>query len=338
MAEDAEGERPEVAARGAADARAFWVVVPGVGEIRSEPLPEPSADEVVVRARYSGISRGTESLVFRGGVPPSEYIRMRAPFQAGELPGPVKYGYANVGVVEHGPDDLRGRDVFVLYPHQSRYVAPVAAVHPLPPGVPASRAILAANMETAVNGIWDAAPQRDDRLTVIGGGAVGCLVAWAAVRLIGCDVELVDVNPAREPVARALGVAYASPATARRGAPVTVHTSGSPAGLALALDLAGFEGLIVEMSWYGRQAVTLPLGAAFHSQRLTIKSSQVGAVARLQRDRYDRRQRMELSLSLLEDPALDALITGESNFDDLPQVMAHLAATPGDTICHRIKY
>ena len=144
-------------------ARAFWITAPGAGEIRDEALPEAGPDEIVVRALYSGISRGTEALVFRGLVPPTEYQRMRAPFQAGALPGPVKYGYSSVGTVERGPRDLEGRAVFALFPHQSRYVVPGADAHLLPPGVPPSRAILAANLETAVNGVWDAELQPGDR-------------------------------------------------------------------------------------------------------------------------------------------------------------------------------
>jgi 2-desacetyl-2-hydroxyethyl bacteriochlorophyllide A dehydrogenase len=309
-----------------------------VGEIRAETLPAPSAQDVVVRARYSGISRGTEALIFRGRVPPSEYQRMKAPFQAGELPGAVKYGYSSVGVVEDGPPALLGREVFTLYPHQTRYVVPSSAVHLLPAGVAAERSILAANMETAINGVWDAEARSNDRVTVVGGGTVGCLTAWAAARLIGCPVQLVDTNPAREAVARALGVGFSQPAEAARDISIVVHASGSPSGLALALDLAAFEGTIVEMSWYGSQPVAVPLGGAFHSQRLTIKSSQVGHVARPKRAEYDRNQRLALALSLLADPALDVLITGESAFDDLPRAMARLADAPGGELCHRVRY
>jgi len=230
------------------------------------------------------------------------------------------------------------RSVFALYPHQTRYVVPASAVHPIPAAVPPARAVLAANLETAINGVWDADVRAGDRVTVVGGGTVGSLVAWIAGRIPGCVVELVDVNPARAAIARALGVRFAVPDAAAGGADVVVHASGSPAGLQLALRVAGFEATIVEMSWYGDQMVTAPLGEAFHARRLTLKSSQVGAVAASQRARWDGRRRLRLALSMLADPALDVLITGESAFDDLPRVMAQLAAAPGDTIFHRIKY
>ncbi|MGE3275472.1 MAG: zinc-binding alcohol dehydrogenase [Vicinamibacterales bacterium] len=319
-------------------ASAFWTTAPGRGEIRHEPLRPPDRDEALVRTRYSGISRGTEALVFLGRVPSSEWQRMRAPFQAGDFPAPVKYGYANVGVVEVGPDDLKGRTVFALFPHQTRYVLPVAALHVLPEGVPPGRAVLAANLETAVNGLWDARPHIGDRVTVIGGGAVGCMVAWLAAGVRACDVELVDVNEARRTTAAALGVRFSTPDQARAEADLVVHASGTAEGLALALEVAGPEATIVEMSWYGDREIAVPLGAAFHSRRLTLAASQVGAVARGQRARWDTRRRMALALSLLADPALDALITGESRFDELPDTMRRLATSPGDTICHRIDY
>jgi hypothetical protein len=319
-------------------ARAFWVTAPGRGEIRAEPLPAPSPDEVEIRALFSGISRGTESLVFQGRVPASERERMAAPFQAGSFPAPVKYGYASVGTIERGPAALAGRPAFVLYPHQTCYVVPAAAVHVLPDGVPPARAVLAANLETAINGVWDAGIQVGDRVTIVGAGTVGSLAAYIAGGIPQCDVELVDVNPSRAAVAQAFGVRFAPPESARGDRDVVVHVSGSPSGLERALAIAGFEATIVEMSWYGDRAVDVPLGEAFHARRLTIKSSQVGSVAASQRSRWDPRRRMQLALAMLADPALDVLITGESAFDDLPAVMARLASGPGDTIFHRVRY
>jgi threonine dehydrogenase-like Zn-dependent dehydrogenase len=263
---------------------------------------------------------------------------MRAPFQAGEFPAPVKYGYASVGQVERGPQGLQDRIVFVLHPHQTRYVVPLQSVHLIPEDVPPPRAVLAANLETAVNGLWDARPHLGDRIVVIGAGTVGCLVAWLAGRVPGCEVELVDINAERSSIARALGVRFARPDAVSEGADVVVHASGSPAGLDLALRVAGFEATVVEMSWYGDQAVTLPLGEGFHVKRLKIVSSQVGSIAPSQRARWDTRRRMQLALSLLSDAVLDVLITGESEFESLPTTMAMLATEPGNTLCHRIKY
>ena len=319
-------------------ARAFWVAEPGRGEIRTERLRAPAAGEALVRSVYSGISRGTETLVFKGKVPRSEHERMRAPFQAGDFPAPVKYGYCNVGVVEQGPASVVGRHVFCLHPHQTRYVVPVAVLHVLPDDLPPARAVLAANLETAVNALWDAAPRVGDRVAVIGAGTVGCLAAWLAARIVGTEVELVDIDERKAVAARALGVAFRTPAAARDDVDVVLHSSGTAAGLATGLALAGFEATVVELSWYGDEAPAVPLGAAFHSRRLILKSSQVGAVASAQRARWSHARRMELVLRLLANAELDALITRESPFDELPAVLAELTATRGYTLTHRIVY
>ena len=320
-------------------ARACWLTEPGRAELRSETLAEPGPDQVLVRTLHSGISRGTETLVFRGEVPASEFERMRAPFQDGDFPAPVKYGYNSVGVVERGPAALQGRTVFCLYPHQTRYVVPATAVHLLPEAVPPQRAVLAANLETAVNALWDAAPRVGERIAVVGGGTVGLLVAWLAARLPGCRVQVVDPQPARRAIAERLGADFAAPGSARGEADLVVHASGRAEGLATALDLAAFEATVLELSWYGERPVQVPLGGAFHARRLTLRSSQVGQVATAQRARWSHRRRFELALSLLADPVLDALVTDTAPFAELPAVLARLAASPSDTtLCQRIDY
>jgi threonine dehydrogenase-like Zn-dependent dehydrogenase len=320
------------------DARAFWVRSPGFGEIRPAPVPEPGPDEVFVRTRYTGISRGTETLVFRGEVPAGEYTTMRAPFQEGDFPGPVKYGYLNVGVVEAGPATMVGRTVFCLYPHQSAYVVPAGAVVTVPDGVPPARAVLAGTVETAVNALWDAAPLVGDRITVVGAGMVGCCVAALLARFPGTEVQLVDVNPDRAPVAKALGVDFAAPAEAARSRDLVVHASATGAGLALALELLVPEATVIELSWYGDREVTLALGGAFHSGRLRIRSSQVGTLAPARRASRTPSQRLALALELLRDPAFDALLTGESRLDELPEVLAGMAAGTRPGLCHLIAY
>jgi 2-desacetyl-2-hydroxyethyl bacteriochlorophyllide A dehydrogenase len=319
-------------------ARAFWTVAPGRGELRPETLAAPGAGDVVVETLYSGISRGTESTVFHGRVPPEEYQRMRAPFQVGDFPGPLKYGYANVGRVVAGPAGLRDRTVFALYPHQTRYIVPATAVHVVPEDVPAARAVLAANMETALNGVWDAGIAPGDRVTVVGAGTVGCLVAWLAAQMPGCEVELVDVVEARAATAAALGVAYAPFERAARDRDVVVHASGSSEGLDASLALAGFEAMVVELSWYGDRSVHASLGKGFHAQRLTLKSSQVGHLPAQRRARWTHTRRLTKALSLLAHPELDALITGESAFGDLPRTMVTVASDEGGTLCHRVRY
>ena len=320
------------------EALAFWVTGPGSSQLRREKLPSPATGDLRVQALYSGVSRGTETVVFNGHVPPTEYGRMRAPFQAGEFPAPVKYGYASVGRVVEGPENRMGEVVFCLYPHQSQYLVPLSEAHPVPGGVPPGRAVLAANLETAINAVWDAGLGPGDRVTVIGAGSVGCLVAWLAARIPGCEVQLIDNNSTRADVADTLGVPFALTGAAREDADVVVHASGSADGLALALQVAGFEATILELSWYGDRPVSVALGGAFHSRRLTLKASQVGSVSPSHRARWENARRLRLALSLLQAPELDVLVNSECGFSDLPAAMAQLARGSGDVIMHRVVY
>lgn len=319
-------------------ARAFWLVAPGSGEIRTQSLSPPLAGEVQVRALASGISRGTESLVFHGKVPPSQYRAMRCPFQEGEFPAPVKYGYASVGIVEAGEAALLGQRVFCLYPHQDRYVVPAEAVIPVPEAIPDTRAVLAANMETAVNGLWDGAPRPGDRIAVVGAGTIGCLIAALAARIPGTRVELIDIDSRRAAIAAALGCGFARAEMAQGDADLVIHASADPSGLATCLRLAGFEATVLEMSWYGDRAVAVPLGEDFHARRLTLRASQVGEVATARRARWTRRRRLALALDLLADPVFDRLITGQCGLDALPATMARLARDPAGALCQTVRY
>jgi len=322
-------------------ARAFWLAEPGRGEIREVRVPDPGPGDVRVRTLRTAVSRGTETLVFRGEVPASQRAAMRAPHQEGDFPAPVKYGYLNVGVVEEGPPALTGRTVFCLYPHQTAYVVPTEAVVVVPEGVPASRAVLAGTVETAVNALWDARPLLGDRVAVVGGGMVGCCVALLLGRFPGTTVTLVDADPSRASVAARIGVGFARPdedLSAVHGCDLVVHTSATSAGLQLSLDLLAAEGTVLELSWYGDAPVQLALGGAFHSSRLGIRASQVGAVAAARRSRFTPSQRLSLALDLLRDAAFDALLTGSSPFEELPRVMAGLADGTLPAICHSITY
>lgn len=320
------------------DALAFWVSRPGAGEIRPTRVPDPTEGQVLVRARHSAISRGTESLVFRGAVPEHERETMRAPFQEGEFPGPVKYGYLSVGDVATGPAELRGRTVFCLHPHQTAYVVSADAVAIVPDDVPPERAVLAGTVETAVNALWDAAPLVGHRVAVVGGGMVGCCVTRLLAAMPGVDVTLVDVDPSRAAVADALGAAFAQPDDAPDGLDLVVHASATSSGLQRSLDLLAPDGTVVDLSWYGDAEVRLGLGGAFHSRRLTIRSSQVGAVAPAMRSRRSMAERLGLALNLLRDEAFDAVLTSRSGFGELPSVMPRIASGELPGITHLVDY
>lgn len=310
-------------------ARALWCVAPGRAELREEALPLPGPGQALVRAVASGISRGTERLVLEERVPPSQWEAMRAPLMGGGFPFPVKYGYAAVGVVEAGSPDLLGRRVFCLHPHQDRFVAPASMCVPVPDGVPDRRAVLAANMETAVNILWDARPLVGELALVVGAGVVGLLAAALLARVPGLDLALCDRDPSRAEAAAALGLAFCTPEAAPGGRDLIVHASGDPDGLRLALGLAGFEGRIVEASWFGDREAALPLGEAFHARRLSLVSSQVGAVAPAMRGRRSHAERLGLALALLADARFDALLGPATRFEDVPAALPGLLAAGG---------
>jgi 2-desacetyl-2-hydroxyethyl bacteriochlorophyllide A dehydrogenase len=322
-------------------ARALWVTGPGRAELCEELLPVLGVADVEVRAEFSAVSRGTEALVLAGGVPESQHDVMRAPFQAGEFPYPVKYGYLSVGTVVHAgarAQDLVGRAVFCLHPHQDRYVVPASAVLPVPAGVPAGRAVLAGMLETAVNGVWDAGVGIGDRVSVVGAGVLGLLVAALAARVPGTDVEAVDVRTDRSRTADDLGFRLVAPDDARRERDVVLHTSGTGAGLTTGLGLLGSEGLLAELSWYGDRSVEVGLGEGFHSRRLTIRASQVGRVPPARAPRWTTRRRLALALDLLTDDRFDVLLDGETPFDEAATVLPLLATPGGDALCHRFRY
>ena len=319
-------------------ATAFWIEEPGRGALRTEDVADPGPGEVLVRTLYTGISRGTEALVFRGDVPAGERERMRAPFQDGTLPGPVKYGYLNVGIVERGPGELAGRTVFTLVPHQSRFVVPASALTVIPDGVPARRAVLAGAVETAVNVLWDAAPLVGDRVGVIGAGMIGASVALLLSGIPGVDLVVVDQDRAKAELCASLGIRFAHSETAPTDRDLVIETSGSEGGLRLALESTAFEGEIVVASWFGDRSVSLPLGGAFHSQRLTIRSSQVGAVAPRRRGSRTAADRLSLALGMLTDPRFDALLTGSSPWYELPAVMSAIASGSAPGLCHTIDW
>jgi len=328
MAQEEGGERAE----------ALWYVGPGRAEIRPERIAAPAPGEVRVRALHSAISRGTERMVAAGAVPVSEFSTMRAPFMGGQFPFPVKYGYAVVGRVEGGPRDLEGRLVFSLHPHQSVFLVPRDGVHLLPEALPARRAVLAANMETALNAVWDAAPGPADRIAIVGAGVVGALVARLCAGLPGAEVTLVDVAPHRATLAERLGVQFASPEAAPRHCDVVFHASGSSQGLATALSMAGDEAAVLELSWFADHAVTVRLGAAFHSRRLRLVSSQVGRVSPSHRARWTPRRRLEAALGLLADPACDALIEPAIAWRQLPARLPDLLGPTSGALCQVIDY
>ncbi|MDQ0709857.1 threonine dehydrogenase-like Zn-dependent dehydrogenase [Arthrobacter woluwensis] len=319
-------------------ATAYWTVRPGEGELRTEELPEPGADEALVRALYSGISRGTELLVHQGQVPDSVADAMRAPHQDGDFPAPVKYGYLSVGVVEQGPDDWTGQAVFCLHPHQDRYVVPLSELTRIPDGVPPRRAVLTGMVETALNALWEAGPRLGDRVAVVGGGLLGGTLATLLRKFPLDRLELVEVDPAKERIAEELGIAFAHPDKAQADCDLVFHCSATSDGLRRSLQLAGDEATVIELSWYGDKPVEVPLGEDFHARRLSIIASQVGVVAKARRHRRSTAERLATAVGLLEDPAFDLFLSQDTSFADLPTTMENLADGGGGSACPVVSY
>lgn len=318
--------------------RQLWAVQPGRYELRETALGEQPDDMLIIRAIASGVSRGTERLVLEGAVPLSEHHRMRAPFQKGDFPFPVQYGYQSVGVVEAGPDEWVGRIVFALHPHQDVYALPASSVIAVPEGIPPQRATLAANMETALNAMWDSGAGPGDRITVVGGGVVGLLLTALAAALPGADVTLIDVKPDRAKFAARFGAAFALPDAVSDDADIVFHASASEAGLRTALSAGGFEARVVEVSWYGEKSPTIPLGGAFHSRRLQLIGSQVGAVSPLRRPRWPHARRLAKALDLLHDARFDQLVTHVVPFAQAASRLPPLLSDEEDALAILLDY
>lgn len=312
------------------NARAFWITGRGQGELRAEDLPVPGPTEHRLRMLASGVSRGTEALVFAGRVPSSQYQAMRAPLMAGDFPFPVKYGYCAVA------RDAHGQRVFILHPHQDHFNAPAAMCIPIPSTIPTPRAVLAANMETALNLLWDATPLPGERMLVVGAGVLGLLTAAVLARIPAARVTVVDVDSTRATIAHAFGCTFATPDAAPSEQELIVHCSASESGLHLCLASAAFEARIIEASWYGDAAPVIPLGEAFHARRLRLIASQVGAIASPLRGRRTHAERLAIALSLLDDARFDALLQGPTSFEDLPAAMPSILRPGG--LCHVITY
>jgi len=331
-------EAAEHSHAGAGHATAYWTVGRGKGELRDEELPEPKANEALVRTLYSGISKGTELLVHEGHVPKSVAGTMRAPHQEGDFPSPVKYGYLSVGVVEQGPEDWQGKKVFCLHPHQDRYVVPLSDLTRIPDGVPPRRAVLTGMVETALNALWEAGPRLGDRIAVVGAGLLGGTLAALLRNFPLQRLELVDVDPAKEQTANALKIGFARPEEAKKDCDIVFHCSATSEGLRRSLQLAGDEARVIELSWFGDTPVNIPLGEDFHARRLSITASQVGVVARARRHRRSTAERLELAVGLLKDPAFDLFLSPDSSFTELPHTMEHLAEHGDGNSCHVVSY
>lgn len=321
-----------------AEAKALWFRTRGHAEILEERLPRLRPGWCRLHTLFSAISPGTERLVYSGEVPEDLHREMRCPYMGGKFPFPVKYGYSLVGKITEGPEDSIGSVVHVLHPHQDQCIVRTEHTFPIPPQVPPSRATLASNLETAVNAIWDSEVTIGEHALIIGFGAVGSLVARLLSFMSGIKLEIVDANPSKIALAEKMGFKACDPGSVSGNFDLAFHASRSSDGLQLAVDRVGFEGRIIELSWYGTNKISLSLGGTFHSQRKAILSSQVATPSRRQRSRWDHARRRSLVFELLERSEFDSHITHSVPFGGLPDIYNKLKAHPTEGLSYLVKY
>jgi len=315
---------------------ALWHLSEQESAIRSQSLPELKADKCRIESLFSLVSSGTESLVANGEVPTDLHDSMQVPYMEGDFSFPVKYGYSLVGKVVEGSHNLVGQQVHLLHPHQQHCVVNEADITIIPAGIPPQRAVLASNVETALNAIWDSRLSAGDRVLIIGMGLIGSLVARLASQFPATQVSVADTDPARLALAREQGFSQYEPSDAPFD--VAFHSSGSSAGLQTAIDAVGYEGKVIELSWYGTRSAEVKLGGSFHQQRKQIISSQVSQLPSHQQSRWDYRRRKQTVLNLLQDDGWDDFLTATVDFPEAPALFDKLRQGDRSQLSWTIRY
>ena len=290
-------------------------------EVVEEVCPLPNEGEVLVQTRYSGISAGTEAMIYRGLFPDNLMLDESLPALSGEFKYPFRYGYCCVGqIVECGKNispEWQGKRVFAFHPHASHFTIPLKDLIPLPDTLRDEDAVFIPNMETAVNFLQDGRPLLGESVIVFGLGMVGlltsALLGQFPLGFLGC----LDLFPQRRQIALSLGADIAlnpaefpQPGTLREtlclagltqaGADLVYELSGNPQALNQAIEVCGFNSRVVIGSWYGKKSVSLDLGSAFHRNRISLYSSQVSTIAPPLSGRWDKNRRFEVVFEQLE--------------------------------------
>lgn len=288
-------------------------------------------DLTYINTDYSLISTGTERLVAKGLVPPEANHIMRVPYMDGSFSFPIKYGYNLVGREKES-----GRRVHCMHPHQDFCAVQTRSLNKIPNDIPSRRATLMGTMETVINAIWDSRlnPSSDENILVIGAGLIGATLALTLQKVLDQEVHIYDINPYRLDHVRQLGL------SSHRKGPYTIcfHTTAHQEGLQMAIDQVGFEGRIVEMSWYGTRPVQLWLGSSFHYDRKQIISSQVSQIPGHLSSQEDYESRRNLAWKYLNDTGYDDLITHEIPFEQAPGFFQKIRNNDADFLGCVFKY
>lgn len=311
--------------------RSLWHIDAGHSEIRSQNL-DPLPGQILLQSLYSLISLGTEKTIALGGVPGNVYDKMKVPYMEGSFSLPVKYGYSLVARSEEG------QCYHLMHPHQDLVSVNPESLTPVPPGIPPSRAVLVSNMETALTAYWDAGPLKDEKIMIAGFGLIGALTALL-LRLKGFqDITVYEPDATRTGLARRLGFHTGDPGFDPGPFDLAFHSSGNASGLQHCLEVMGPEGRILELSWYGRQKITLGLGEHFHINRLRIIASQVSSIPRNLQGAWNFAKRKQEVLSLLADPCWDRLEIEEVPFETSPAVFYKIRHSQTKGLTYILKY
>jgi 2-desacetyl-2-hydroxyethyl bacteriochlorophyllide A dehydrogenase len=319
-------------------AKSLWFEEAGKAVFREDELPDLRKGWCCIDTSYSAISPGTERLVFLGDVPNDLFSQMKTAYMGGDFAFPLKYGYSLVGRIIDGSFERIGQTVHILHPHQNRCVVREEDAFPVPDDIPSKRATLASNMETAVNAVWDSGLTIGERALVVGFGIVGSLVARLLSFFPGVEVTITDNNPLKLSLAEKMEFDVQSPDNKSNAFDVAFHASGDPNGLQSAIDSVGFEGRVVELSWYGKKEVSLNLGGSFHSMRKKILSSQVSSIPPQFRSKWDFNKRKSLVFEFLARDVFDTHITHSYPFDDLVRVFDDLKTPPTEGLSYLVVY
>ena len=319
-------------------AHGLWFLGANQFSIREETLRSPSTPYCVVKSICSGISQGTEQLVYSEAVPESIQHQMRCPYMGGDFPFPIKYGYSLVGEVVEGPENIVGRNVHMLHPHQDYGCVHPRDIYLLDDGILPEKAILASNMETAVNAVWDSQVTLGDRVLVVGFGNVGSLVARILSLSMGVEMFVTDTSALKRSMAQKMGFNVCEISQLKEEFDISFNVSASADGLQTAIDAVGYEGKIIELSWYGNRAVSLQLGGDFHIQRKTIISSQVSHIPSHRLARWDTIRRKKLVFSLLKQPEFEEHVTHNLRFSELPRILSESRSLFQDNLMIAVHY
>jgi len=318
--------------------RSLWHLSDSQSVIKENTAQNPSPSFLKIQSHFSLISTGTERLVACGEVPGSVHDDMKVPYMEGAFPFPIKYGYSLVGKVITEGHSMTGKLVHAMHPHQDFCLINESDLFEIHSNIPAQRATLASNLETALTAVWDAQVNIGDRVLIVGFGLIGSLIARLLSFIPAIYFQIIEIDKERIQHAEKLGFPVSAILRKHSKFDIAFHTSATAEGLQTCIDGVGLEGKIIELSWYGKKPVKINMGGSFHSQRKQIISSQVGKLPSKYNARWDMKRRKKVVFELLENALFDQQITHFIKFVDTPTFFADLRAGKAKGLAYCIEY